>query len=953
MKIATYNINGINGRLPVLLRWLKEAQPDVVCLQELKCESSRFPEKAIKEAGYYAIWKGEKSWNGVAILSKETIKPLLNDLPGEDQSFTHSRYIEGFTFGMVVCCLYLPNGNPYPGPKFEYKLRWFDRLAKHAQTLLDTGLPVMLIGDYNVMPTELDTYKPEKYKDNALFRMESRKAYASLLGQGWTDAIRELYPGERIYTFWDYLRKAYERDAGLRLDHFLLDTGLSAKLKAGGVDKQVRGWEKASDHAPVWIELAETGGNPEKSSASDGEVQALLDAAPKAAMPRNIKAMKATQVDKPFHDPGWVYEIKWDGYRSLAFLENGTVELVSRNDIVYGQFSPINDLLAGWGLDLVLDGEIVVINDIGAPDFGALQNWRGNKELNLVFYVFDILWFKGRLLTDLTLRDRRKILEAVLPIEDGTVRISHIFDADGVAFYESAKRMKLEGIIAKRADSLYTGDARSREWLKVKAKLRQEVVIAGYTRNEDSGKNFSALAVGVYDEAGVLKYIGKVGTGFNEGMQKDLLKRFKKLETKVCPFDIIPDVDEPSRFRPKRLGAKPTWLLPQLVCEVEFAEISRDGKLRQASFKGLREDKDPADVVLEIAADTDEIMDEFDEDESLNVPGTSTTPDEKHSTRVKGVLRKMPDQPLLEGKNEVSEKNIDGHIIKFNNLNKLYWPEDGISKRDMFNYYDKIAPYMVPYLLDRPMSLNRFPGGIHGQSFYQKNVAETAPSWARTMPHTNEKGEEKEYLLGHDRATLLWMATLGCIEMNPWFSRVQSPDNPDYCVIDLDPDKNTFNQVIEAAQMTKTILDGMGVPSYVKTSGSTGIHIYVPLGAQYTYDQSQLFAQVVVKLVHRELPSYTTLERMIANRKGKMYLDFLQNRPGATIAGVYSLRPKPGATVSMPLHWDEVKPGLTMRDFTIRNAADRLRDTGDLFTGILAGGIDMAAAIGQARATFG
>lgn len=259
---------------------------------------------------------------------------------------------------------------------------------------------------------------------------------------------------------------------------------------------------------------------------------------------------------------------------------------------------------------------------------------------------------------------------------------------------------------------------------------------------------------------------------------------------------------------------------------------------------------------------------------------------------------------------------------------------------------------MVPYLLDRPMSLNRFPGGIHGQSFYQKNVAETAPSWAHTMPHTNEKGEEKEYLLGHDRATLLWMASLGCIEMNPWFSRVQSPDNPDYCVIDLDPDKNTFEQVIEAAQMTKTVLDGMGVPSYVKTSGSTGIHIYVPLDAKYSYDQSQLFAQVVVKLVHRELPSYTTLERMIANRKGKMYLDFLQNRPGATIAGVYSLRPKPGATVSMPLHWDEVKTGLTMRDFTIHNAPDRLKETGDIFTGVLGEGIDMIAAIKQAQEVF-
>lgn len=256
LKIATYNVNGINGRLPVLLRWLAEAQPDVVCLQELKADSARFPEQAIKEAGYQAIWKGEKSWNGVAILSKSEIKELRNDLPGEDDSFTHSRYIECFTFDMVIGCIYLPNGNPYPGPKFDYKLRWFKRLAKHGRTLLDTGLPVMLIGDYNVMPTELDTYKPEKYLDDALFRKEIRKAYADLVAQGWTDAIRKLHPGERVYTFWDYLRNAYGRDAGLRLDHFLLTPDLAAKLGESAVDKHVRGWEKSSDHAPVWIELA-------------------------------------------------------------------------------------------------------------------------------------------------------------------------------------------------------------------------------------------------------------------------------------------------------------------------------------------------------------------------------------------------------------------------------------------------------------------------------------------------------------------------------------------------------------------------------------------------------------------------------------------------------------------------------------------------------------------------
>jgi len=991
MKIATYNINGINGRLPNLLHWLKRADPDVVCLQELKCETGRFPEKAIKQAGYQAIWKGEKSWNGVAILSKQEIKFLRDDLPGEDESFTHSRYIEGFTYDTVIGCLYLPNGNPYPGPKFEYKLRWFERLSRHGQTLLETGLPVMLVGDYNVMPTELDTYKPEKYKDNALFRTEIREAYAALLDQGWTDAIRKLYPGERIYTFWDYLRNAYSRDAGLRLDHFLLNPILARRLTSGGVDKEVRGWEKSSDHAPVWIELAGQGGaaelkasikqvpkakTPKKKDARSNDrgggkntgtnpaalsnqVQALLDGAPSAEIPRAAKAMKATQVGQPFNAPGWLYEIKWDGYRALAFAENGTAELVSRKNVVYDHFTPINALIGSWGLDIVLDGELVVLDEIGMPVFSALQHWEKEEKLQLVFYVFDILWYQGKLLTDYTLLERRSILEAVLPRKDGQVRISRFFDANGISFYETARRMKLEGIIAKRADSTYSSDARSREWLKVKAKQRQEIVIAGYTRNQDSGKLFSALIAGVYDAAGELRYLGKVGMGFNDEMQADLLKRFKPLQTKTCPFPVEPDVDEPSRFRPRRLGAKPTWLAPTLVCEVEFAEISRDGRLRQASYKGLREDKDAEDVVLEMASVTDELLTEFSEQVETDAP--ERTEDFSSPAKVKpsvakrhsGVKRKMSEKPLLEGKAEIAEKKIDGHLIKFTNLNKLYWPEDGITKRDLFNYYDQVAPYMVPYLVDRPMSLNRFPGGIHGQSFYQKNVAETAPDWAHTMPHINEKGEEKEYLLGHDRATLLWMASLGCIEMNPWFSRVQSPDHPDYCVIDLDPDKNTFEQVIEAAQVTRSVLEGMSIPSYVKTSGSTGIHIYVPLGAKYTYDQSQLFAQVVVKLVHRQLPSYTTLERMISNRKGKMYLDFLQNRPGATIAGVYSLRPKPGATVSMPLHWDEVKPGLTMRDFTIRNAAARLQETGDLFTGVLAEGIDMAKAIENARRVFG
>jgi exodeoxyribonuclease-3 len=257
MRIATYNVNGITSRLPVLLRWLKETTPDVVCLQELKAPQEKFPEAAITEAGYHAIWHGQKSWNGVAILAKNEIpQEICRVLPGDPED-VHSRYIEAMVNNIRIGCLYLPNGNPAPGPKFDYKLRWFERLTVHAAELMASGAPVVLTGDYNVMPTELDVYKPERWVNDALFRPETRAAFATLVAQGWTDALRKLYPEDIIYTFWDYFRNNYERNAGLRIDHFLLSPQLDKRLLDAGVNREVRGWEKSSDHAPVWIELAD------------------------------------------------------------------------------------------------------------------------------------------------------------------------------------------------------------------------------------------------------------------------------------------------------------------------------------------------------------------------------------------------------------------------------------------------------------------------------------------------------------------------------------------------------------------------------------------------------------------------------------------------------------------------------------------------------------------------
>ncbi|HEY6978282.1 MAG TPA: non-homologous end-joining DNA ligase, partial [Chitinophagaceae bacterium] len=312
---------------------------------------------------------------------------------------------------------------------------------------------------------------------------------------------------------------------------------------------------------------------------------------------------------------------------------------------------------------------------------------------------------------------------------------------------------------------------------------------------------------------------------------------------------------------------------------------------------------------------------------------------------------------LLNPKDKSQVRNIDGHGIKFNNLTKIYYPAvkrgKAVTKRDVINYYYQVSPYMLLYMKDRPQTLIRYPHGIEGESFYQKDVTGKVPDWIKKFPYSSEAGGNRNFLVCTNEASLLYIASIGGLEMHPWSSRIQKPDNPDWCIIDLDPDKNPFDQVIKAAQITKEVLDAIGVPSYCKTSGSTGLHIYIPLGAKYNYEISKEFGRVVVKLVNAELPNFTSIERYTEKRKGKLYLDFLQNRPQATLAAPYSLRPKPGAPVSMPLHWEEVKKGLKIEDFTIFNAVSRVNKQGDIFTSVLSKGINLKQTLKKLETVFG
>lgn len=663
--------------------------------------------------------------------------------------------------------------------------------------------------------------------------------------------------------------------------------------------------------------------NKKESSKPETSVQGT-----QAKMPLQVAPMLATLVDEPFDKEGWEFEIKWDGYRTIALCSEQSVELKSRNDKSFNKkFYPILQSVQEWNINAVVDGEIVVLDETGKSNFGALQNWRSEADGELHFYVFDLLWLNGKDLMQVPLTERRTILQDILP-QQGLIRMSENIGNNGLEVFEAAKNMGLEGIIAKKSDSTYSPGERSKHWLKIKATNRKEMVIGGYTKNDGSSKAFSSLLVGVF-EKGELIYTGKVGTGFNTKQQTEMLKDFKQYIIKSSPFKELPDINKPSRFRPDPPNATAVWLKPELVCEVTFTEMTTDGIMRHPSFTSMRIDKNVKEVTQDEEVPTTDII----------APKISRSK----------ILKPVVDpgrRTLLNPSDETQVRKVDEHDLKFTNLSKFYWTKEKITKRDLLNYYYQVAPFILPYLKNRPQSMNRYPNGIEGKSFYFKDVSGTAPEWMETFDYTSDSDNRlRKYLVAQNDASLLYMANLGCIEMNPWSSRVESPDNPDWCIIDLDPAENSFTQVIEAAQVTHTILENMGVASYPKTSGSTGIHIYIPLAAKYTYEQSKEFARIIATLVHHELPKYTSIERIVKARKGKMYIDFLQNRPQATVASAYSVRPKPGATVSMPLHWEEVKIGLKMSDFTINNALNRLKDVGDIFKPVLGEGIDLEKVI--------
>lgn len=605
-----------------------------------------------------------------------------------------------------------------------------------------------------------------------------------------------------------------------------------------------------------------------------------------------IKPMLATATEKIFNDPNWIYELKWDGYRIISRIEEGKVKLYSRNGLTYNsKFPSIVEDLEQIPHDVILDGEVVVVDKHGKPDFQKLQNYNEKTPGQLRYYVFDMLYLNGHSMLELPLTERKSLIPEILEDLHQTFYCDHV-EGMGAAFFQKAIDEGMEGVIAKKADSTYSPGYRTENWLKIKAVQSQEAIICGYTDSEKTN-SFASLILGMF-KGDKLVYIGNCGTGFSSEEQKELLKKMKKIRVKKSPFE--------EKINLK--GRKANWLKPELVCEIKFTEWTKSGSMRHPSYKGLRDDK---------------TIREVDKEKKVPAPQQSTA--------------KSAGGDQLE---------IDGISVPVSNLDKIYWPDAGFRKYDLIDYYIKVGKYMLPYLKDRPENLHRHPNGIKEKGFYQKDN-ESLPEWVETAKIYSESGnKEIEYLVCQNLATLVYMANLGCIEINPWNSRLQSLENPDYTVIDLDPsEKNTFEQIIEVAQATKEVLDMAEIEAFCKTSGSSGIHIYIPLGAKYSYAEARDFTKLLCYYVHEKLPKLTSLERAVRSRKGKIYLDYLQNRRAQTLAAPYCARPKPGATVSTPLQWSEVKPGLKLTDFDIKTVPARLDEIGDIFKGILGKPVDM------------
>jgi bifunctional non-homologous end joining protein LigD len=734
-----------------------------------------------------------------------------------------------------------------------------------------------------------------------------------------TDPLEQLARGKLEVEIFGYKmrgRWTLARMSGKDRDWLLLKKVDGAALPSAATELI----ERYPQSVVSGLTVEEMADRPARLAAVRARLESL--GAPRGEVDARVQPFTlATLAERPFSDPAWLYEIKYDGVRVLADRRGDRVTLYGRSgQDTTSRYPEIVRALRALPVDrFVIDGEIVALDDAGRPSFQRLQPRMAladPRDIELaarrqpaVGVFFDCLLLDDRDLRRRPLVERKECLRLLVP-PLGPVRYGDHVAEEGRAFFEAASAQRLEGIVAKKARSAYAG-GRTRDWIKIKCQKRQEFVIGGYTDPQGARGYFGALHLGLYDgpaEARRLVYVSKVGTGFDQAGLAAIWARLRPLDRATPPFEA---------------GAVPTgrghhWVEPRLVCEVRFTDWTEEGGLRHPTFLGLRDDRKPEECRRETAEPI----------EPGPAGGAEAAPDPAPAA--------VPDP---------------GPRLKPTNLRKVFWPAEGYTKADLIEYYERVAAWMLPYLRDRPLVLTRFPDGIAGKSFYQKDAPEFAPAWVRTERiYSRDTERDIAYLVVDDVEMLRYVANSAAIPIHCWASRVPSLERPDWLVLDLDPKGAPFTDVVRVALALRRILDDLALPSYVKTSGATGLHILLPLGARYTYEQARTFARLLAVLGVEAEPEISTVARPLRDRGGKVYIDFGQNGHGQTIVAPFSLRPLPGAPASCPLEWREVTPRLDPARFNLKTIAARFEKIADPLAPVLGEGIDMAAALERIRA---
>lgn len=628
-----------------------------------------------------------------------------------------------------------------------------------------------------------------------------------------------------------------------------------------------------------------------------GEVtaRAIRETLEKLGVPRrkvaaaDVGMMLAEAREHPFTRPGWLFELKLDGYRLVAGTDKGGATLISRNGLeLAGSFPEVARTIAELPFDhLVLDGEVVALTAEGRPSFQLLQQ-RGAGEVSVTFFAFDLLGFEDFDLRGLPLVTRKELLQKVLPPLDAVRYLEH-FETDGESLFQSVVKLGMEGIVAKKADSPYKA-GRSPLWNKIRADRSDDFVVVGYSQPKGSRGGFGALHLGQYVN-GKLAYSGRAGSGFNSRQLKEVKTELDRIERKdpACEGPIPPG---------ERSGTIPitrvpdyrtaTWVEPRLVCEVRFKEWTQEGYLRHPVFLRFREDKSPEECIRQEPADA--------------------PPERKAESRRKSHITPEPSK------------------VQLSNLDKVFWPEDGYTKGDLIEYYRAISPWLLPYLHDRPVVLTRYPDGIAGKNFFQKDAPGYVPDWLRKVRLWSEQAQRDiDYFVCENEEGLTYLANMASIPLHIWSSRVASLEHPDWCSLDLDPKGAPFSHVIVLAQAARDLSERIKLPCFIKTTGSSGLHVMIPLAGRCTHDQAKTLGEVLAHAMVKDHTAIATTTRAVQKREGKVYVDYLQNGHGKLLVAPFSVRPLPGAPVSMPLTWPEVKEGLDIRSFTIKNAVERMK----------------------------